>query len=83
MQWVDAIQEFARKLPLIQSNSNTKGPVSGNPGLDLLMNREELVVNVAAWAVVLTRVQGPEEDWESKKQSCLDFRLQETNILLT
>lgn len=48
----------------MKSNSNAKGPVSGNPVPDLLTNREELVVNVASRVGVLTRVQGPEEDWE-------------------
>jgi len=49
---------------------------------DLLTNREELGVNVVTWAAVLTTVQGPEEDWEGKQQSCLDFGLQESKILL-
>jgi len=66
----------------MKSNSSTKGPVSGNPVLDLLTTREELGVNVATWAAVLTTVQGPEEDWEGKQQSCSDFGLQESKILL-
>lgn len=63
---MNAIKEVPRKLSLIKSNSNTEGPVRGNPVLDLLTNRKELVVHVATWVVVLARVQGPEEDWEGK-----------------
>lgn len=37
---------------------------------------------MATRVVVLTRVQGPEEDWEGKQQSCSDFGLQENKILL-
>lgn len=37
---VIGIQEVRRKLSLIKSNSNMKGPASGNPVLDLLTNRK-------------------------------------------
>lgn len=46
------------------------------------LQTEKRVVNVATRVVVLTRVQGPEEDWEGKQQSCSDFGLQENKILL-